>query len=144
MSALKPQKRSATASKLTTTHTKSIYAADTSEARPLSPANRRHVVVNERTIAVGAREATPYGVLTCRADGDALIVSLHRRGVLVGRELVYWPEDRALLRRGALVAESAFSIEVDEFLGTPWHEVDSTVFWTVHGLRTRGGLEASV
>lgn len=54
------------------------------------------------------------------------------------------PGDPALLRDGARLPESAFSVEVREFIGSPWHELDSVSLWTVRGLRAKGEAEAFV
>lgn len=135
-----PARRStlATASRVATTHTRTVYATDLGAARPLSAPQRALVARNQRRIAVGHEERTPFGTLRCERVGNEVVVRLQRGRRLVGR---------ALSLRGAgdgPYREAAFSVEVDEFVGTPWHELEYTSVWTVHGLRTRGREELTV
>lgn len=132
----------ATASRVETTHGKTIYATDLGPARPISRANRAHVFRNRRKISVGHVELTPFGVLRCTRRGDTVVVSLHRgkARAQVGRSLILTNVGES----DGPFRETDFSVEVSEFIGTPWHELDYTSLWTVHGLRTKGGMEASI
>jgi hypothetical protein len=129
----------ATATRVKTIHAKTIYATDLCVPRPLSNEHGAKVTHNRRTIRVGHVEKTPHGVLRCERRGNAVAVVLRKGRNVVGRRLMLI---------GAAgdgpFPEAAFSVEVDEFIGTPWHELEYTSLWTVHGLRTKGQMEASV
>ena len=135
-----PKAKQATASRVETTHTKSIFATDLSEGRPVSAEHRRRLTKNLRTIWVGHREDTPFGTLRCLREGDDVVVSLSKRARLVGRRLIL----RGAASLKGPLREADFSVEVDEFIGTPWHEVEYTSLWTVHGLRTKGEMESQI
>lgn len=128
----------AAASRVETTHTKTIYATDLGLPRPLSPKHKARVAPNPRVIRVGHVEATPHGTLLCLREGDDVVVVLKKGKKQIGRRL--------MLRgaRGRSFKEAAFSVEVDEFIGTPWHELEYTSLWTVQGLREKGQMEASI
>jgi hypothetical protein len=129
----------ATASRVETTHTRSVYATDLSSARPLSREHRRRVAKNRRTIEVGHVEETPHGTLRCERQSDAVVVYLQKGKQRVGRTLML------LAAEGdGPFPEAVFSVEVDEFIGTPWHELEYTSLWTVEGLRKKGQMEATV
>ena len=134
----------ASASRVETHHSKSIYAADMGPPRPLRPEWDSKVEPNSRKIEVGSVEELPHGTLRCFRRRGKVVVELRKLGELVGRRLELTPSDPALLQDGALIHEGAFSVEVDEFVGTPWHEDEYTSVWTVHGLRTRGEMELTV
>jgi hypothetical protein len=134
-----PRSNLATASKVETTQTQSIYAADLGAPRPLSAAQRHRVASNARTIRVGHSEETPHGTLRCERRSDAVIVHLQKGKKRIGRVLMLLRADG-----DGPFPESAFSVEVDEFIGTPWHELEYTSLWTVHGLRTKGEMETTV
>lgn len=134
------QPGSAAATALPVTHTKSIYAADMGAARPVSAERARRVHPNPRLIAIGSSEQTRHGRLVCERTGaDAVVVKLLDGTKQVGRALM-------VRVRGphAQVPEAAFSCEIDEFIGTPWHELSYTSVWTVHGLRTKGEAELTI
>jgi hypothetical protein len=131
----------ATASKVATIDAKTIYATDLSEARPIAAEHRKRVQKNGRTIRVGHIEQTPHGTLRCVREGEAIVIKLEKNGALVGRALILpFPRNE---KAGAL-RESDFSVQVSEFIGTPWHALDYLSFWTVQGLRTKGTMEASL
>ncbi|MEW5740833.1 MAG: hypothetical protein AB1938_18080 [Myxococcota bacterium] len=132
------------ASRTPTTETKSLYAADLGAASPLSARFRSYVRPSARFISVGAEERLPHGVLRCFAREGRVFVEVHRGRKLVGRTLWVKPENPQLLRPGALLPEDAFSVEVREFLGSPWHEKDYVSLWTVRGLREKGEAEAFI
>ncbi len=131
-----PSSTLATATRVKTIHAKTIYATDMGFARPLSAEHRRRVADTRRTIRVGHVEQTPHGTLSCLRYSDAVVVELRKGKKLVGR---------ALMLHGAKgngpFPESSFSVQVDEFIGTPWHELDYTSLWTVKGLREKGTAE---
>src|SRR5262245_26147126 len=107
--------------------------------RPLSVRHRDRVASNRRSIRVGHTEETPHGTLHCERRDDAVVVYLEKSGKRIGRAL------KLLGAKGnGPFPEAAFSVQVDEFIGTPWHELEYTSLWTVHGLRTKGEMEASV
>ncbi|MFO0597895.1 MAG: hypothetical protein U0228_21515 [Myxococcaceae bacterium] len=135
---------SATATRIPTTHTRTVYATDRGVARPLSESSRRLVEHTGKRIRVGSTSATPWGELRCFAQSGCLVVELTRAGERVGRALIYRPTSAEALQHGALVPEAHFSVEVREFIGTPWHEDESLSLWTVHGLRSKGTAERFV
>jgi hypothetical protein len=130
----------ATASKVVTTHTRTIYATDLGAGRPLSKQFRARVAKNRRRIRIGHEEVTPFGTLRCLREGDDAVIELRQGKQRVGRRLVL----PGAAQRAESFAESDFSVEVDEFIGTPWHEFESTSLWTVQGLRTKGKMEATI
>ena len=132
------------ATRVPTLEAKTIYATDRSSARPLSSKLALRVFDNRALIRVGAVEQLPHGTLRCQLVGDRLVVSVEKGRRRVGRQLSLAPSSNVLLVEGAFVPESAFSVEVDEFIGTPWHELEYTSVWTVHGLRLNGRMELSV
>lgn len=133
--------RTASATGVATTHTRSVYAADVGAQSPLSATLAAKVVANDRTIRVGATERLSHGVLRCFVEGDRVCVEVRRGNARVGRRLSIRPAQPP--RRGDAFPEAAFSVEVREFIGTPWHEIDAVSVWTVHGLRTSGQAELS-
>ncbi len=139
-----PQVGAVSASPLPTTKSRTVYATDTGPAHALSGEAARRAHPNEAWISVGSEEHLPHGTLRCEVRGDAVVVELTRAGRVIGRTLTLVPRDKALLRPGARIPEAAFSAEVSEFIGTPWHEVDYSSVWTVHGLRKNGEMELSV
>lgn len=132
--------RTAAATTIATLETKSLYATDRSDSRPLAAANAKRVVPNPRTIAVGSVERLAHGELRCFAEGTRVVVELRRGRKRVGRALSI-EAPPALRVEGAEVPEAAFSAEVNEFIGSPWHELEYTSLWTVHGLREKGEAE---
>lgn len=132
------------ATRLPTTESKSVYAADVGAPKPLSGGLRAHTKPSRRFIEVGSVERTPHGSLRCYAQEGRVIVELRRRKQRVGRALWVTPRDEALLKPGARIPEDAFSVEIREFVGTPWRELDSVSVWTVRGLREKGEAEAFV
>lgn len=131
--------QTASASRVATTHTKTIYATDLGDAKPLSATLAAKVVPNERRVRVGASETLPHGVLTCFVERDRVCVEVRRGNRRVGRQLSIRPPRPPT--PGDSFPEAAFSVEVREFIGTPWHELDSVSVWTVYGLRTNGAAE---
>lgn len=128
----------ATASRVETTETKTFYATDLGPPRGLSAEHADKVAPNRRTIRVGHVEATSHGTLRCLRDGDDVVVVLKKGRKQVGRKLILQGA------RGSAFKEAAFSVEVDEFIGSPWHELEYTSLWTVQGLREKGQMEASI
>jgi hypothetical protein len=135
---------SVTASRVKTLETRSLYAADTGDPRPLRADWYSKIADDRREIHVGQREELPHGTLRCRARGRSIVVELRQGDEQVGRELIFRPKDASLLQNGAAVPESIFNIEVREFIGSPWHEMDYVSIWTVHGLRRDGKAELFV
>jgi hypothetical protein len=135
--------RTARATATPTLETKSLYATDRSESRPLSAARRRLVAPNPRRIAVGQVERLPHGTLRCFAEGGRVTVEVRKGHERVGRALSI-AAPPGLCVEGAELPEAAFSAEVDEFIGSPWHELEYVSLWTVHGLRTKGEAERFV
>ena len=134
-----PPSTLATATRIDTIDGKTIYATDLGAPRPLSARLRSRVAANRRTIRVGHVEQTPHGVLRCERCRDAVVITLRKGRKVIGRQLMLLRTDG-----NGPFPESAFSVEVDEFIGTPWHELEYTSLWTVHGLRRKGEMEASV
>lgn len=127
-----------------TLETKSLYATDHGAARPLSPRFASRVKRSARRITVGQVERLPHGVLRCFAKAGRVVVEVRQGRKRVGRALWVTPSDAALLRDGARLPESVFSVEVREFIGSPWHELDYVSLWTVRGLRAKGEAETFV
>ena len=134
----------ARASHTTTLETTSLYAADMSDARPLSERFTRHAASSRRFITVGSEERGPHGVLRCFAKDGRVVVELRKGRKRVGRALWVAPDDASLLEPGARVPEDAFSVEIRELIGSPWHELNYVAVWTVRGLREKGTAEAWV
>jgi hypothetical protein len=134
-----PPSSLASATRIETIHGKTIYATDLSAARPLSAGFRKRVAAKDRTIRVGHVEETKHGTLRCERESDAVVVVLRKGKKQVGRKLMLLRTDGS-----GPFPEAAFSVEVDEFIGTPWHELEYTSLWTVHGLRTKGEMEGTV
>ena len=116
--------------------------------RPLQAVERdgelKLLAPNERTIEVGTRESTAGGELRCFLDGNAIVVGLFKDGTLQGRALRYLPADPELLREGASIPENVFGCAVREYINSAWHDGDPIdTLWTVHGLRSAGGKEAT-
>ncbi|MBL8921781.1 MAG: hypothetical protein JNJ54_23185 [Myxococcaceae bacterium] len=129
--------RTARATATPTLETKSLYATDRGESRPLSTSLRPLVKPNGRRITVGQVEQLPHGTLRCFAEGGRVVVEVKDGRTRVGRALsVAAPP--SLRVEGAELLEAVFSAEVDEFIGSPWHELEYVSLWTVHGLRTKG------
>lgn len=132
------------ASRVPTLETTSLYATDLGGARPLSERLAPHVARTRRRITVGQEERLPHGTLRCFAKDGRVVVEVRRGRQRVGRALWVTPPSPSLLRPGARLPEAAFSVEVNEFIGSPWHELDYTSVWTVRGLRKNGEAEACV
>lgn len=133
----------AAATALGTTHTSSIYAADLGPSQPLSSELRRRAKGGTREITIGHSEVLAHGTLRCFIEGRRVCVEVRKGKKLVGRRLSIQPA-LGQLRFGEAFPETVFSAQVREFLGTPWHELDSISVWTVHGLRTNGEAEFHV
>lgn len=130
----------ASASAIGTTQTTSLYAADLGPSEPLSATLRKRAKPNDRRIAIGHQERLPHGVLRCFIDGPRVCVEVRQGKKVVGRRLSIRPPLEQL-RFGEPFPEDVFSAQVREFIGTPWHELDSISVWTVQGLREKGEAE---
>jgi hypothetical protein len=134
----------ATASVVPTIHGRSLYAADRGVGRPLSARFASHVVPTRTELIIGQLERLAHGVLRCFVRRGRVVVELRKGRRRVGRALSVLPDDPSQLVTGARVPEDAFSTEVPEFIGSPWHELEYMSLWTVRGLREKGTAEVIV
>ncbi len=134
----------ASATAVPTTDGKTIYATDLGPPRPLSNEHAGAVERSRRELRLGQVEVLPHGTLRCERDGSHVVVAVRKGGRLVGRELRLGPFPPERLVPGARFREADFTVEVREFIGTPWHELEYTSIWTVAGLRKDGEMERSI
>lgn len=134
----------ATATVAPTIHSRTLYAVDRGAARPLSTRFASRVAPTRRHLVIGQVEHLAHGVLRCFVRRGRVVVELRKARRLVGRALSVRPRDRAVLVNGARFPEAAFSVEVSEFIGSPWHELEYVSLWTVRGLREKGTAEVIV
>ena len=129
-------------SKISAIHTKSIYANDMGMGGPVADKYRNRIRPNSLLIQVGYREKHPFGELRCYRRGNKVVVGVYKKDRTInGRELYFTPDDKSLLKKGAKIPEAVFTVQVSEFIGTPWHEINRVSIWTVAGLRKNGECE---